>query len=248
MHPSISRRLAILVATAVLTLGIPLGVVIAVAGFNDVPTSNPFYSDITALANSGVTSGCGGGNFCPKDYVTREQMAAFMNRLGALQAGKTPVVNADKLDSIDSSGFLKVGTIVTSVLGTASLEHFDPPTTVTRTASYVHVSGDGSMVLPLPAAAAVSGVTYRLASLQVCIGEVAGGGYITYLAIERSASNGSVATAFEDLTDRTSVGCFSITPNVGVGQGLGIYIDTQGGAGAAIALGAVQATWSATGS
>ena len=45
----------------------------------------------------------GGGNYCPKDYVTREQMAAFMNRLGALQAGKTPVVNADKVDGFQGS-------------------------------------------------------------------------------------------------------------------------------------------------
>jgi len=32
-------------------------------------------------------------------------MAAFMNRLGALASGKTPVVNADKLDGLDSTAF-----------------------------------------------------------------------------------------------------------------------------------------------
>jgi hypothetical protein len=32
-------------------------------------------------------------------------MAAFMNRLGALGAGKTPVVNADKIDGLNSTAF-----------------------------------------------------------------------------------------------------------------------------------------------
>jgi hypothetical protein len=54
-----------------------------------------------------VTSGCGGGKFCPDRNVTRAEMAAFLNRLGALAANRTPVVNATKLDGIDSTGFAK---------------------------------------------------------------------------------------------------------------------------------------------
>ena len=109
---TISRRLAILVATAAFTVGIPFGVAIAGIGFNDVSPTNPFINDIEAIAHAGVTTGCGGGNYCPKDNVTREQMAAFMNRLGALQSGKTPVVNADKLDGLDSTAFLRSSRIL----------------------------------------------------------------------------------------------------------------------------------------
>lgn len=76
-----------------LTLGIPLGA-LASHQFADVPASNPFHTDIDALVDSGVTAGCGDGKYCPKANVTREQMAAFLNRLGALGPGKTPVVNA----------------------------------------------------------------------------------------------------------------------------------------------------------
>jgi S-layer homology domain len=112
MPRSVSRRLAVLLAAAALAIGIPLGVVIAGATFSDVPSSNPFYNDITAIANAGVTTGCGGGKFCPKDTVTREQMAAFMNRLGALSAGNTPVVNADKLDGLNSTDFLRSNRIL----------------------------------------------------------------------------------------------------------------------------------------
>ncbi len=50
------------------------------ATFLDVPTSHPFFQFIEALAASGVTLGCGGGNYCPNDSVTRAQMAAFLAR------------------------------------------------------------------------------------------------------------------------------------------------------------------------
>jgi hypothetical protein len=75
--------------------------------FADVPDSNLYRNDIDALVDSGVTSGCGGGNYCPSANGTRERMAAFLNRLGALAPGKTPVVNADKLDGIDSTKYVR---------------------------------------------------------------------------------------------------------------------------------------------
>ena len=51
----------------------------AVATFSDVPTSHPFFRFIEALARSGITSGCGGGNFCPDAPLTRGQMAVFLS-------------------------------------------------------------------------------------------------------------------------------------------------------------------------
>jgi hypothetical protein len=46
--------------------------------FSDVPPSNPFYNFIDRLAVLSITAGCGGGNYCPGQEVTREQMAAFL--------------------------------------------------------------------------------------------------------------------------------------------------------------------------
>jgi hypothetical protein len=46
--------------------------------FGDVPASSPFCRWIEELARRGVVSGCGGGNYCPADVVTREQMAVFV--------------------------------------------------------------------------------------------------------------------------------------------------------------------------
>jgi hypothetical protein len=48
--------------------------------FDDVPTSYWAASWIEQLYNEGITSGCGGGNFCPNASVTRAQMAVFLAR------------------------------------------------------------------------------------------------------------------------------------------------------------------------
>jgi hypothetical protein len=50
-----------------------------VATFGDVPTNHQFFRFIEALVSSGITSGCGGGNYCPNDPVTRGQMAVFLS-------------------------------------------------------------------------------------------------------------------------------------------------------------------------
>jgi len=46
--------------------------------FPDVPPGSFAYDWINALAAIGVTSGCGGGNYCPSSSVTRAQMAVFL--------------------------------------------------------------------------------------------------------------------------------------------------------------------------
>ncbi len=46
--------------------------------FADVPSSDPAFAYVEALAASGITGGCGGGNFCPANAVTRRQMAVFL--------------------------------------------------------------------------------------------------------------------------------------------------------------------------
>jgi hypothetical protein len=51
----------------------------AVASFGDVPTSHPFFRFVEALVASGVTAGCGGGNYCPDAPLTRGQMATFLS-------------------------------------------------------------------------------------------------------------------------------------------------------------------------
>jgi hypothetical protein len=50
------------------------------ARFGDVPQEDVFAPWIEELADAGITSGCGGSNYCPNDAVTRAQMAVFLVR------------------------------------------------------------------------------------------------------------------------------------------------------------------------
>ena len=51
----------------------------AAATFGDVPTTDPRFRFVEALAAAGITGGCGGGQFCPEASVTRGQMAVFLS-------------------------------------------------------------------------------------------------------------------------------------------------------------------------
>jgi hypothetical protein len=46
--------------------------------FLDVPCPSVFAPWIEAMADEGITGGCGGGNFCPQNPVRRDQMAVFL--------------------------------------------------------------------------------------------------------------------------------------------------------------------------
>ncbi|HSE96999.1 MAG TPA: S-layer homology domain-containing protein [Blastocatellia bacterium] len=63
-----------------ITIGGQTFTVLQGAAFLDVPPTHPFYTEISKLSARGVTTGCGGGNYCPELPVTREQMAAFIIR------------------------------------------------------------------------------------------------------------------------------------------------------------------------
>ena len=105
--PRPSRPILLTIAVTVL-LALPAGVVLASHNFDDVPTGSSIHDDVEALVGAGVTTGCGGGNYCPNASVTRGQMAQFLNRLGALD-GQDPVVDADTVDGFHAVSFGRAG-------------------------------------------------------------------------------------------------------------------------------------------
>ncbi len=48
--------------------------------YDDVPKTHWALREIDAVTYAGITSGCGGGNFCPDAPVTRAQLAAMLAR------------------------------------------------------------------------------------------------------------------------------------------------------------------------
>lgn len=73
------RKAIAVVSTAIL---LAVGsVAVASHNFTDVDEGNIFHDDIAWMAENGITYGYGDGTYGPKDFMTREQMAAFMHRL-----------------------------------------------------------------------------------------------------------------------------------------------------------------------
>ncbi|MBL0344334.1 S-layer homology domain-containing protein [Candidatus Villigracilis affinis] len=48
--------------------------------FSDVPTDYWAAAWIEQLATEGITAGCGNGNYCPSQLVSRAEMAVFLVR------------------------------------------------------------------------------------------------------------------------------------------------------------------------
>lgn len=82
-------------------------VVYASHSFNDVPDTHTFHNDIAWLADAEVTKGCNppaNDQFCPDDFVTRAQMAAFMRRIAQyLDAEDGTPAQADHAVTADSA-------------------------------------------------------------------------------------------------------------------------------------------------
>ena len=81
-HAGARRRRGIVTVLLAGALLLP-GIVLAADSFADVPSTNPFHADIERDYAARITAGCGDGNYCPTANVTRQQMAAFLNRVGS---------------------------------------------------------------------------------------------------------------------------------------------------------------------
>jgi hypothetical protein len=46
--------------------------------FGDVSSASPFYRFVETLLHNGITSGCGGGSYCPASATSRDQMSVFV--------------------------------------------------------------------------------------------------------------------------------------------------------------------------
>lgn len=77
------RRARLLVAAGLAALVVAVPVAWAIHDFTDVPTSHPFHDAISAMKRAGITTGCNpptNNQYCPSANVSREAMAAFLQR------------------------------------------------------------------------------------------------------------------------------------------------------------------------
>jgi len=158
--------------------------------FNDVPASSPFCPYIEELSRRGITGGCGSGNFCPGDPVTRQQMAVFLvkgifpepfHEVGAggeppFENGwhnQAPAVETTAAFYKDPSGVVHLKGIVTGGAAGTDIFHLPPGYRGTKSAciativnSYVCIFSDGAVQHTSGATGTISldGMTFRAGS------------------------------------------------------------------------------------
>jgi hypothetical protein len=99
--------------------------------------ASPFEAEINRMAAAGITTGCGGGNFCPLATMTREQMAAFLDRALHLAPTATDFFTDDESSPFEAEINRMAAAAVTNGCGGGN---FCPMVTVTREqmAAFLH--------------------------------------------------------------------------------------------------------------
>jgi hypothetical protein len=121
-----------ILATAVVAIALAVpGVALGNHLFADVPADASFHTNIANLANAGVTAGCGGGNYCPTQPVSREQMAGFLNR------GLGRIAEAEFQKSVTG--------VASSTLGTFTIRPGLPSTAVPGANQFLFVAYQGTL-------------------------------------------------------------------------------------------------------
>ncbi len=104
--------------------------------FDDVPLGHLFFDHVLWLATSGITYGCnppGNTMFCPSEFVTRGQMAAFIVRARGFTAGTGSDLFIDDDGSVFEVSIDRLGTAgITKGCNPPLNDRFCPDSNVTR--------------------------------------------------------------------------------------------------------------------
>ncbi|MGE5276880.1 MAG: PKD domain-containing protein [Acidobacteriota bacterium] len=76
------------------------------ADFADVPQAYLYHGAIEKIVRAGITTGCGGGNYCPNDPVNRSAMAVFILRGEHGSAFNPPAASGTVFSDVSTTTFL----------------------------------------------------------------------------------------------------------------------------------------------
>jgi hypothetical protein len=107
MNVKVKRALLIGIGLVAVTLFIGVSTASAVTQncFTDVNTGHWFHDYVCWMFDKGLTVGYPDGTYRPFNSVTRAEMAVFLQQLSG-EGSLGPVVDADKLDGMDSADFI----------------------------------------------------------------------------------------------------------------------------------------------
>jgi len=146
-RPRRRNRLLPALAAAILVALVPLAL-LAAGPFTDLDPNSPHNGNIAAIQAAGITKGCDPPDFtqyCPKDNVTREEMASFLARTAGL-GGNPPVANAATLQGYAASGLTRVG---------VGLQQADP---ISTTGTNLKTVAEVTLTTPGPGYVLLNGV------------------------------------------------------------------------------------------
>ncbi len=159
------RRVVLLLRHGLLALVVmflPVGA--SAQTFNDIPTTHWAYQFIESLFASGITAGCGGGNYCPDDSVTRAQMAVFLER--GINGGSyvPPPATGTVFNDVAASDFAAAfieKLFADGITGGCGGGNYCPDDSVTRAQMAVFLlrARNGSSYVPPPAIGIFNDVT-----------------------------------------------------------------------------------------
>jgi len=136
-------RLLPVVIAALLVALIP-GLAIAANPFNDLIPGSVHNTNIDLIYNAGITTGCvPGQQYCPTDFVTRQEMASFLARTAGLGAN-APVANAKTLSGLAANGLVRANAGAQGSTSATVAAAYQPVATVTITApgvGFVYLTG-----------------------------------------------------------------------------------------------------------
>ncbi len=165
--------------------------------FGDVPSvpSDQFFPYIQKLYELGITTGCGNGEYCPSEYVTRDQMAAFLFRafqssLCPTTACTTAAVSVTVTDSVTGNAIK--GATVTAGTQTAT-------TDATGLASFTGLSATQNKTTPITVSVTASGYTAQTTTALLSCSTTSAAG----------VSLASVSAPFAQVTNNQASGTFT---------------------------------------
>lgn len=193
-------RLLPVVLAAILAALLPLAV-LADFAFLDLDPNSPHNDNITAIRDAGLTKGCDPPAFvsyCPKDGVTREEMASFLARLGGLGANP-PVANAARLGGQPAGAYLQNGSSPTfanlTVTGAVTRAYTPGTTNAAAPLAYGFVKNDGTLLSGTPNVSTSFDSTLNRYVITIAGENYSFGSYATVVTINSSkafASTGSL--------------------------------------------------------
>jgi hypothetical protein len=183
-HLEIRASLRLKLAVAFTAGGLLVAPVVVLAShqFTDVPTGNLFHKEIGVVADAGIAQGFGDGTYKPLNAVTRQAMAAFLERsvgragsdtdandLGT-SSGITQAAIANVSVNAGAAGTLNTGFVVLIGSVTARTQYpVDCPCLIK-----VYIAQDGEIVasdveLDVSSMVDESGQSYATASIETVV-------------------------------------------------------------------------------